>query len=94
VKALWHERYGEPREVLTLVEHAPEAPGQTRKEFFLKEVARNTLEPYNACPIFEGDRLYLRGNSKLYCIAAPEADKKEAQALLQAQDDKKAAAAP
>lgn len=73
---------------------AVEAPGQARKEFLLKEVARNTLEPYNACPIFEGDRLYLRGNSKLYCIAAPEADKKEAQALLQAQDDKKPTATP
>ena len=26
MKALWHERCGEPRDVLTLVEHAPEAP--------------------------------------------------------------------
>lgn len=27
VQALWHERHGEPRDVLRLVEHAPEAPG-------------------------------------------------------------------
>jgi NADPH:quinone reductase-like Zn-dependent oxidoreductase len=27
MKALWHERCGEPREVLTLIDHAPEAPG-------------------------------------------------------------------
>lgn len=26
-KALWHERHGEPRDVLRLVEHAPEEPG-------------------------------------------------------------------
>jgi NADPH:quinone reductase-like Zn-dependent oxidoreductase len=27
MKALWHERCGDPREVLTLIDHAPEAPG-------------------------------------------------------------------
>jgi NADPH:quinone reductase-like Zn-dependent oxidoreductase len=27
VKALWHERNGEPRDVLQLIEHAPETPG-------------------------------------------------------------------
>jgi outer membrane protein assembly factor BamB len=33
-----------------------------------KEVARNTLEPFRGSPVFDGKRLYVRGQAKLYCI--------------------------
>ncbi len=32
------------------------------------QVARNQLEAFRACPVLVGNRLYLRGMSKLYCI--------------------------
>ncbi len=37
------------------------------------EVARNTLEPFRSCPVFAGDRLYIRGLENLYCLGATEA---------------------
>ena len=33
-----------------------------------KEVARNQLEGYGSCPVFSGQRMYLRTNKYLYCI--------------------------
>ncbi len=33
-----------------------------------KEVARNTLESFRACPVFQGSRMYIRGLKNLYCI--------------------------
>ncbi|MCZ7644103.1 MAG: PQQ-like beta-propeller repeat protein [Planctomycetota bacterium] len=38
------------------------------KEF--KEVSRNDLEPTKATPVFEGNKIYLRGKSNLYCLGA------------------------
>ncbi len=32
-------------------------------------VAASSLERFRSCPIFAGDRMYLRGQQKLYCIA-------------------------
>ncbi len=32
------------------------------------EVGRNTLEPFNASPIFAGNRMYIRAKTHLYCI--------------------------
>lgn len=36
-----------------------------------KEIRRNELEPFRACPVAMGDRLYIRGLKHLYCIAKP-----------------------
>jgi len=33
-----------------------------------KEIARNTLEPFIATPIFDGKRMYVRGEKTMYCI--------------------------
>jgi outer membrane protein assembly factor BamB len=33
-----------------------------------KELARNTLEPFRSTPVFEGNRMYVRGQKHLYCI--------------------------
>ncbi|MCX7591272.1 MAG: hypothetical protein N2255_06545, partial [Kiritimatiellae bacterium] len=33
-----------------------------------KEIARNKLEPFRCCLVFDGDRLYIRGLKKMYCI--------------------------
>jgi outer membrane protein assembly factor BamB len=33
-----------------------------------QEVARNTLEPFTACLVFSGTRMYVRGQTNLYCI--------------------------
>lgn len=33
-----------------------------------KEVSRNTLEAFRSCPVFVGDRLYIRGLKNLWCI--------------------------
>ncbi len=33
-----------------------------------QEVARNTLEPFYATPIFSGKRMYVRGQTNVYCI--------------------------
>ncbi|MHC4715206.1 MAG: hypothetical protein ACYTAN_18370, partial [Planctomycetota bacterium] len=33
-----------------------------------REVARNDLEPFRACPVFVGSRMYIRGHKNLYCI--------------------------
>lgn len=33
-----------------------------------KEVARNTLEPFRCCPVFAGERMYVRTLKGLYCI--------------------------
>ncbi len=38
-------------------------PGKEYKELF-----RNTLEPFCASPVFDGKRMYIRGQTKLYCI--------------------------
>ncbi len=42
---------------------------ETGREF--KEVARNRLEGYRSCPVPDGDRLFIRTMSKLYCLGAP-----------------------
>lgn len=34
-------------------------------------VAKNPLEGMRACPVFDGNRLYLRGAKNLYCISEP-----------------------
>lgn len=34
------------------------------------EVGRNTLDPCRACPVFIGDRMYLRTFAQMYCIGA------------------------
>lgn len=34
------------------------------------EAARNKLEAFRACPVFAGQRLYIRGMKHLYCIGA------------------------
>jgi outer membrane protein assembly factor BamB len=47
----------------------------------LKKAAENTLEPANACPVFEKDRMYFRGHKTFYCLQASEEDKKEALTL-------------
>lgn len=36
-----------------------------------RPVATNTLEKFRASPVFDGDRMFLRGHENLYCIAAP-----------------------
>ena len=41
-------------------------PGRT-----FELVGENTLEPFRACPVFIGNKLYIRGLKNLYCIAAP-----------------------
>lgn len=41
-------------------------PGRT-----FELVTTNTLEPFRACPVFIGNKLYIRGLKNLYCIAAP-----------------------
>lgn len=33
-----------------------------------KEVARNTLEPFRSCPVFVGQRVYIRGHDSLWCL--------------------------
>lgn len=33
-----------------------------------KEVARNTLEPFRSCPVFVGERFYVRTQKGLFCI--------------------------
>lgn len=33
-----------------------------------KEIARNKLEPFRCCPVFDGEHLYIRGLKKMYCI--------------------------
>jgi outer membrane protein assembly factor BamB len=33
-----------------------------------QEVARNTLEPFTSTPVFSGKRMYVRGQTNLYCI--------------------------
>jgi outer membrane protein assembly factor BamB len=38
----------------------------------LERVAYNTLEKYRSSPLFDGDRMYLRGLTALYCIGASE----------------------
>jgi outer membrane protein assembly factor BamB len=40
-------------------------PGRT-----FELVGQNTLEPFRACPVFIGNKLYIRGLKNLYCIAA------------------------
>ncbi len=37
-----------------------------------QEVARNTLEPFYASLVFSGTRLYVRGQTNLYCIGNKE----------------------
>ena len=34
-----------------------------------REIARNKLEAFRSCPVAQRDRLYIRGMSRLYCIA-------------------------
>jgi hypothetical protein len=29
----------------------------------------NELEPFRSCPVFVGDKCYIRGLSNLYCLA-------------------------
>ena len=41
---------------------------QPGREFH--QVAVNTLEPLRSCPVFVGDRMYVRGLQHLYCIHA------------------------
>ena len=41
-------------------------PGREYKELF-----RNTLENFTASPVFDGKRMYIRGQTKLFCIGAP-----------------------
>ena len=36
-----------------------------------EQVAMNTLEPFRACPVFIGNKLYIRGLKTLYCIGTP-----------------------
>ena len=33
-----------------------------------KEIAKNTLEDFRGSPVFDGKRVYIRGQTKLYCI--------------------------
>jgi len=33
-----------------------------------EEVAQNSLEPFRACPVFDGTRMYIRGHAYLWCI--------------------------
>ena len=35
-----------------------------------QQVATNQLEKFRCNPVFEGDRMYIRGNDKFYCISA------------------------
>ncbi len=42
-----------------------------------ERVALNQLEGTGACPVFAGDRLYLRGHQHLYCLTAKEEKQKE-----------------
>jgi outer membrane protein assembly factor BamB len=41
-------------------------PGRT-----FELVGENKLEPFRSCPVFIGNKLFLRGLQKMYCIAAP-----------------------
>ena len=52
-------------------------------KFDLKEIARNGLEPFRSCPVFEGDRMYIRGMTRLWCIKASAEDRERAAELLQ-----------
>jgi len=36
-----------------------------------KQLAENRLENYRSCPVFAGDRMYVRGLEHLYCIGGP-----------------------
>ncbi len=51
-------------------------PGTYARVFELRQVACNTLEPFRACPVFDGDRLYLRGRKHLLCVEASAEDRK------------------
>lgn len=53
-------------------------PGKDRS---FKEVAVNKLEPFDACPVFEKDRLYVRTAKNLYCLRVSPEDLKLAQTL-------------
>lgn len=33
-----------------------------------QEISRNALEPFRACPVFAGSRMFIRGNRNLWCI--------------------------
>ncbi|MFP4104552.1 MAG: hypothetical protein ACLFVU_00550 [Phycisphaerae bacterium] len=33
-----------------------------------KEVSRNTLKELRSCPVFEGDRIYIRGMKAVWCV--------------------------
>ena len=43
---------------------------ETNREY--SEVARNQLEGFRSCPVFRGDRMYVRTQRHLYCIGATE----------------------
>ena len=42
--------------------------------FEMKEVACNQLEPFRSCPVFEGERLYIRTLKGLWCFQASDED--------------------
>ncbi len=35
-----------------------------------QQLALNSLEPFRSSPVFDGDRMYVRGQSKFYCISS------------------------
>jgi outer membrane protein assembly factor BamB len=43
------------------------------------EIARNELEGFGSCPVFVGDRMYIRARGHLYCIANGGAKKVASQ---------------
>lgn len=50
-------------------------PGISKKIRDFRTVARNRLEGFWACPVFEGDKLYMRTFKNLYCFQATDADR-------------------
>jgi len=64
-------------------------PGKSRIDPVIKIIARNRTDGFWACPVFEGDRMYLRTFKTLYCFQATEADKKKAAQVIKKPEKKK-----
>jgi hypothetical protein len=53
-------------------------PNQSKRIRDFRVLGVNRLDGFWACPVFEGDRMYVRTFAKLYCFRASEADKRRA----------------
>jgi len=62
-------------------------PGKFIRKLIFPELARNRLEPCRSGPIFQGDRMYIRGQRNLYCVKTSAADRKRGEVIDQGLED-------